>query len=138
MTKNANLGIAQIFRVSAPYDNPSQGSARRVLFVCSVGLLRSPTAAEIGAQHFGWNTRSCGSSDVALIPLSLNLIEWAHHIVFLDNNSYKEALTKFALVGYDDDLRKKGCVLGIEDEYNFRDDWLVKILPQKIGILGLT
>ncbi len=109
-----------------------------MLFVCTAGLLRSPTAAVVGAQKYGWNTRSCGSSTLALIPLSVNLIEWANHIVFLDNECFKESLETFALVGYDDDLRKKGRVLGISDDYNYQDAWLVKLLEQKIEILGLT
>lgn len=128
----------QIFALSAPYSNSSQGTFLRVLFVCTAGLLRSPTAAVVGAQHFGWNTRSCGSSKVALIPFSVNLIEWAQHIVFLDNDSYKESLKTFELVGYEEDLKKKGRILGIGDEYNYNDEWLVKLLVNKIEMLHLT
>jgi predicted protein tyrosine phosphatase len=129
---------AQIFALTAPYDNQFQGKALRVLFVCSAGLLRSPTAAVLGTQKYGWNTRSCGSSTVALIPLSVNLIEWAHHIIFVDIDCYKEALETFTLVGYEDDLKRKGRILGIGDDYNYQDAWLVKQLEQQIEILRLT
>ncbi len=40
-TKNA-----EIFKTTAPYNNYSQGSAPRWLFVCSAGLLRSPTGED--------------------------------------------------------------------------------------------
>ena len=48
--------------------NPFQGEAKKVLCVCSAGLLRSPTAAIILQRDYGFNTRSCGiNPDYALI-----------------------------------------------------------------------
>ena len=44
-TKNA-----EIFKTTAPYNNHSQGSAPRWLFVCSAGLLRSPTGAALAVR----------------------------------------------------------------------------------------
>jgi len=44
-TKNA-----EIFKTTAPYNNYSQGSAPRWLFVCSAGLLRSPTGAALANE----------------------------------------------------------------------------------------
>ena len=68
-TKNA-----AIFRTNAPYSNPYQGRAPRWLFVCSAGLLRSPTGAAMAIER-GINARSCGSNfNYALIPCSANLI----------------------------------------------------------------
>ena len=78
-TKNA-----EIFQTTTPYNNHSQGSAPRWLFVCSAGLLRSPTGAALAIRK-GLNARSCGSAiDYALIPVSANLIMWAEKIVFID------------------------------------------------------
>lgn len=73
----------RIFKLSSPYDNPYQGSAPRWLFVCSAGLLRSPTGAAVAIKH-GINARACGANlNYALIPISSNLIYWAHKIVFV-------------------------------------------------------
>ena len=41
--------------------NIYQGKDKRVLCVCSAGLLRSPTAANVLHKEFGYNTRACGS-----------------------------------------------------------------------------
>lgn len=62
--------------------NPWQGDAKKVLCVCSAGLLRSPTMANILAQHpFNFNTRAAGiTSDFALIPVDDVLLHWADEI----------------------------------------------------------
>jgi hypothetical protein len=65
-----------------------------ILFVCSAGLLRSATAANIFAKR-GWNTRSCGSMDYALIPISVNLIYWADKIYFMSKVNLEYVRLKF-------------------------------------------
>lgn len=116
---------SQIFSVTAPYANKYQGAHPRVLFVCLAGMLRSPTAAEIGVKDFGFNTRSCGSSDKALIPLSANLIEWATTIVSLDAEAFELALNTFRNTGYDEDLLNKIIHCDLFDDYDFRQQSLV-------------
>lgn len=65
--------------------NPYQGTAKKVLCVCSAGLLRSPTLANILHKELGYNTRACGTAEnFALIPISEALIHWADEIVFVD------------------------------------------------------
>jgi predicted protein tyrosine phosphatase len=108
----------QIFQLSAPYNNPYQGKASRILFVCSAGLLRSPTGAAVGVKR-GYNTRSCGSdASYALIPLSVNLIEWANHIVFVNQKNYEQAIKDFKKVRYDEIIKSKSIVLDIPDKYD--------------------
>lgn len=42
--------------------NKFQGSYKRVLCVCSAGLLRSPTAALVLSKDpYNFNTRACGA-----------------------------------------------------------------------------
>lgn len=67
----------------ANVNNPYQGSARRVLCVCSAGLLRSPTTAVVLANEpFNYNTRAAGTSDeFALVPVDQALLTWANEIV---------------------------------------------------------
>jgi predicted protein tyrosine phosphatase len=120
-TKNA-----EIFNTTAPYNNYSQGSAPRWLFVCSAGLLRSPTGAALAIRK-GLNARSCGSAvDYALIPISANLIMWAEKIVFVTEENYFESLELFKdyqmLHGL---LTRRSLVLDIPDVYNFNDRDLI-------------
>jgi len=95
-----------ILKCNTPYANISQGTQKKIVFVCSVGMLRSATAATIGSQ-LGLNTRTCGSSKLALIPLSANLIRWADWIVFMKNENYRESLLTFKETEFLDDLEDK-------------------------------
>jgi len=51
--------------------NPYQGKFKRVLCVCSAGLLRSPTTAFVLSQEpYNYNTRAAGIvDDYALVPV---------------------------------------------------------------------
>ena len=120
-TKNA-----EIFKTTAPYNNYSQGSAPRWLFVCSAGLLRSPTGAALAIRK-GLNARSCGSAvDYALIPISANLIMWAQKIVFVHEENYHESLELFKdYQMLHHLLTTRSLVLNIPDVYNYNDPELV-------------
>jgi predicted protein tyrosine phosphatase len=113
-----------IFNLSCPYDNEYQGTASRYLFVCSAGLLRSPTAANV-AVEMGYNARSCGSHSYALIPLSTNLISWAHKIFFLNEENFYEAKETFEAEPITDCLlRDKAVIWDVEDQHNFNSPTL--------------
>lgn len=115
-TYNSNL-TNRIFEQSCPFDNPYQGNKTRILFVCSAGLLRSPTGAAVATKR-GYNARSCGSHmDYALIPLSANLINWARYIVFVNQENFDKAVTTFKGTGYEQDIKRKAIVLNIPDRY---------------------
>ena len=103
--------------------NPYQGSAKKVLCVCSAGLLRSPTMSRILSQEpYNYNTRAVGiSKEFALIPLDEVLITWADEIVFVSNEVYEEALKKF-----EERLHPKDVtVLDIPDNFEYMDSTLV-------------
>jgi predicted protein tyrosine phosphatase len=122
----------EIFRSECPYDNICQTRAKRLLFVCSVGMLRSPTC-QVAATHLGFNARACGSSvNIALVPLSVNLINWAHHIIFMNQENFSEALDTFTTVDYHTDIIEKGVVWNIEDKYNWGDPELFNIVTEKL------
>jgi predicted protein tyrosine phosphatase len=108
----------EIYELSCPFDNMYQGTASRYLFVCSAGMLRSPTAASV-ADRLGYNSRSCGSAEYALIPISVNLIHWANKIFFMEENNYCQ--TEEAFFGDNETLRMlrdKSVVWEIEDYYD--------------------
>lgn len=93
-------------------DNPYQGDDKKVLFVCSAGILRSATAARIYAKKY--NTRCAGSESYALIPVTANLLAWANLIVFADENNYRSVSQKFALTRFNCEV----VTLNIPDEYD--------------------
>lgn len=120
-TKNA-----EIFNTTTPYSNHYQGSAPRWLFVCSAGLLRSPTGAALAIKK-GLNARSCGSAiDYALIPISANLIMWAEKIVFVNEENYHESLEVFKdYQMLHNLLTMRSLVLNIPDMYEYNDPDLI-------------
>lgn len=96
--------------------NEYQTNAKRVLCVCSAGLLRSPTMANVLWEGYGYNTRSCGADEAyALIPLDEVLIHWAHEIVFANLEVMDDAVMKFG-----DALSRKRLVpLKLPDSYEW-------------------
>jgi predicted protein tyrosine phosphatase len=114
-TKNA-----AIFNTTAPYSNPYQGNTPRWLFVCSAGLLRSPTGAALAVKH-GINSRSCGSNfNYALVPCSANLINWAEKIIFVNPENLFQLEDNF--IAHKDllaQIEQKQVVLSIPDSYEY-------------------
>lgn len=104
--------------------NPHQGKNKKVLCVCSAGLLRSPTLAWIlSNEPFNYNTRAVGvASDYALIVLDEVQIQWADAVVFVDDDNYR-----VARYDYKELLDNMEChVLKIPDVYEFRHPKLVE------------
>ena len=126
----------EIFELTCPYDNPYQGKDKRLLFVCSAGLLRSATGANLFAKK-GYNTRSCGSEDYALTPISVNLITWAHRIYFMKRMNYEDTKAKFRDAGNGVVLEKLKDmtitnILDIPDSFGYNDPKLIKLLEEKV------
>lgn len=93
--------------------NPYQGKAKKVLCVCSAGLLRSPTAANVLHREFGFNTRSAGlEPDFALIPVDDILLHWADAVVCM-NVWQQEKLQEMT--------DKPVYNLEIEDDFDYMD-----------------
>lgn len=107
-----------IMESAVPLRNPYQGTDKRVVFVCSAGLLRSATAARIYAHKY--NTRAAGSMPYALIPLSDDLIAWADEIVFVNKENYDYVAEH---VNFED---KKVVVLDIPDAYEHMHPELIQ------------
>jgi predicted protein tyrosine phosphatase len=127
-TKNAS-----IFTTNAPYSNPYQGSSERWLFVCSAGLLRSPTGAALAIKR-GINARSCGSNfNYALIPCSANLINWANKIIFVNRENLWQLEDNF--LGHKDlleQIERKQVVLNIPDNFEYMDTELQKFFEDEL------
>ncbi len=114
--------------------NRFQGPYKRVLCVCSAGMLRSPTAALVLSQDpFSFNTRACGvSPDYALIILDQVLLEWAQEIVVMDK--YQQKVVK-ELLHYNTPIIN----LEIPDNYEYRHPELVELIKKNyMMITGFT
>jgi predicted protein tyrosine phosphatase len=101
--------------------NPFQGKDKKVLFVCSMGILRSATAARIYAKKY--NTRSAGTWREALVPLTPILIAWADEIVFVNRENFLQALDNFGNDAFDNVPIE---ILNIPDQYEHMHPKLIE------------
>lgn len=112
------------------FKNPFQGTDRKVVFVCSMGILRSATGARIYAKKY--NTRTAGTWPDALTPLSENLVLWADQLVFVNKDNFEGAKKRFE---YDESLvltiKDKAVVLDIPDHYEHMHPELVKAFEEQ-------
>jgi predicted protein tyrosine phosphatase len=110
----------QIYNVG----NEFQGTTKKVLTVCSAGLLRSATLQNLLIREYGYNVRNCGTEEsYALIPISQALVAWADEIVFVNRQNYNTVKGEIAELGY----TTKCKVLNIPDMYSFNDPALIEI-----------
>ncbi len=107
--------------------NPYQGDFKRVLCVCSAGLLRSPTLAWVLSQDpYNYNTRAVGwNGDFALIPIDEAHITWADQIVFVEP-SVERGVRSITQDLYIDG--KELITLNIPDNFEYRNPKLVEII----------
>lgn len=107
--------------------NRFQTDATKVLCVCSAGLLRSPTLANVLHQEYGCNTRACGTNEeFALIPMSEALIAWADLIVFVEKHLF-DNLSKEVLETIEKHGTQHIC-LNIPDRFPWNDEELRDLL----------
>lgn len=98
----------------------------KVLFVCSQGRLRSPTAMHLMNRLYGYNTRCCGVDQDALIPLSPDLLLWADEVVVME-----QFMTGVVQEIADCHIGKvKIKCLDIPDEYDYMDDALCSLIQR--------
>ena len=109
--------------------NPYQGSTKKVLSVCSAGLLRSATLQNFLIKEYGYNVRNCGTEEsYALIPISEALVKWADEIVFVNLNNYYVVKSQLSLLNISNE---KIFVLDIPDNYGFNDPALLSIIKEQ-------
>lgn len=119
--------------------NHYQGLIKKVLVLCSAGLLRSPTAAHIlSAPPFNFNTRAAGTTlEYALVPISPALVFWADEIVCMNEDqrdlvmSIIHTLAKAAPVTGKNLEGKPVHVLNIPDRFSYMSTELVSLLRKE-------
>lgn len=110
--------------------NKFQGTTKKVLCICSAGLLRSPTAAVVLSQEpFNFNTRAAGiNSEYALIDVDDVLMEWADEFVVMESWMSQDLDLRLNRLG----LQSKDILcLNIPDEFAYRDPNLMQMISDK-------
>jgi len=100
---------------------------KRVLFVCSGNLDRSPTAEALLRGKEGLDVKSAGTWKNAHTVVSKELIDWAD-MIFAMEEHHKEVLREI-----DPKSGKKIIVLGVGDNYLKNDPELVNVLKEKLS-----
>ena len=100
----------------------------RVLFVCSMNRLRSPTAEQVFADHPGIECDSAGLNNDAANPVTDELVEWAE-LIFVMEKAHRTKLSRRfrKAIG----SRRVVC-LDIPDDYEFMDPQLVALLKRRV------
>lgn len=106
--------------------NRFQTEARRVLCLCSAGMLRSPTAANVLHQEYGYNTRAAGvTEEYALVPVDDVLFAWADEIVCVEKAIQIALADKFNIKD------KRVVVLNIPDNFEWNDPNLRDLIKKQ-------
>ena len=119
-----NSTMNRLANVNNPYQD--YGRYRRVLCVCSAGLLRSPTIAYVLAQEpYNCNTRAAGiSEEYALVKVDDALVEWADEIVCANSDHYNFMVERYPHKNISD--------LRIPDHYGYRDPELIAMIKARM------
>ncbi|MEK6825998.1 MAG: phosphotyrosine protein phosphatase [Nanoarchaeota archaeon] len=105
---------------------------KKLLFICTENLQRSPTAEELvntSPKFKDYTARSAGTSITAVSQITKTLIEWSD-IIFVFNEKYEKHKT--ILLKKFPNLKKKIIDLDIPDRYYRNDPELIKILKIKL------
>jgi len=109
-------------------NNPFQGEAKRVLTVCSAACLRSPTAAIVLNQEYGYNTKAAGVSlEYAIVPVTGRLLTWCDEAVVMENWQAHEIIGMLEIMHID---RPVVC-LNIDDNYSYMQPELVELIKER-------
>ncbi len=100
---------------------------KKLLFVCTVNLNRSPTAEALFKGSKKYQAKSVGINQLAKTVISGQAIRWAD-IVFCMENIHKE----YILENFPEVNSKEIIVLNIPDIYIKDDPELVNLLKKKL------
>ena len=109
-------------------NNPFQGEAKRVLTICSASALRSPTAAVVLNQEYGYNTKAAGVSlEYAIVPVTGRLLMWADEIVCMESWQTQEIDAMLNVMG----IQRHIVCLNIDDNFSYMQPELVELIKQQ-------
>ena len=100
---------------------------KRVLFVCTANVDRSPTAAKLLEDQPGFVTLSAGTWSHASTAVTQDLLDWAD-VVFVMESRHRDQV--MAISG---DVLSKVVVLDVPDVYVRDDPELVALLKLRLA-----
>lgn len=98
-----------------------------ILFICTENIHRSKTAEETFKHMEQHQFQSAGTSSTATQAIDDKLIAWADMIFVMEKHHANRIHKKHPL-----SKTKRMINLDIEDDYEYMDLWLVKLLKSKI------
>lgn len=105
--------------------NPYQGSMKKILCICSAGLLRSPTIAWVLSNPpYNCNTRAAGVTvEYALIYADDVLIDWADAIIAAEDWHLSSVDTR----------GKPTLSLNLPDQFSCRAPELIELIRTRLA-----
>jgi len=100
---------------------------KRILFVCTGNMDRSPTAEGLLSGRENFEVKSAGTWVHAKNRISKDLIEWAD-MIFVMEDHHRDAILDLC-----PEADNKIVVLGVPDVYRRNDPRLIEILKEKIA-----
>lgn len=102
--------------------NEYQTNVKKVLCVCSAGMLRSPTLANVLHEKFGYNTRAVGAVRLfALVCVDQVLLKWADEVVFVEPDVFRDFLEVSDYEHWLKEYAPEVVVLDLQDVYEWND-----------------
>lgn len=106
----------------------SKVSKKRVLFVCTINLMRSATAHKIFLNDLRLEVKSAGTHRSAETVLSRELLDWSESLVVME-----ERHLNFIKKMYPEIAKNKRIVcLDVPDNYDYLDPELIALLRERI------
>ena len=100
---------------------------KKILFVCTGNMDRSPTAEDLLKGREDFEAMSAGTWVHAQRSISESLLDWADKIFVMEKEH------KAAILRLKPDVEKKIIVLGIPNNYRRNDAELVRTLKAKLS-----
>ncbi len=106
----------------------SARSKKRVLFVCSHNLVRSPTAEQVYRSRPDLEVKSAGIAEHAAVPLTAELFDWADQVFVFSKRQRKVIKERFR----NSFASKPVVCVHVPDRFEYKSPKLVMRLTGKL------
>lgn len=105
------------------------GNKLKILFVCNLNMMRSPTGEEVFRENPRLDVKSAGVDKDAIARVTVDLLEWADIVFVMEKRQRNIIHNDFK----DIYQRKRIICLYIPDKYDYMDPDLIDIMKRKVG-----
>ncbi|MDG1333359.1 MAG: hypothetical protein P8P74_13570 [Crocinitomicaceae bacterium] len=106
----------------------------KILFVCTINRMRSLTAHEIFKSDTRFDVQSAGTAIDAQNRISKENLEWADYILVMERAHRNKIRSEYPKI-YES---KRILCMYIEDNYDYKDPYLIELLKGKFEFLWKT